>query len=649
MLITLALLTLATNLTSAPTAPAPPCGVNLTDLGTPGNDRIIQHGRCGNNTLSISGADGNDWLAHYGGPGNDILNVNAGFGDDYIYQNGGAGNDQMTADGGDGNDWIVQEGGPGDDVMTIGAGLGNDHIVQRGGAGNDSLTVDAGEGNDTVQIYGGEGNDTIVYDISGGLDIVFIDGGPGYDTLTVNLRNYNLTIKNEVGTILCQFGTGGTTMTIKDIEQLTILDSSGNPLACPGFSTPIIAPAKRDRYSTLSSLPAGYEPFGSSVAISGNIVVVGAPDKDAVYVFIKPGIFWANQTPVATLTGSDTVLGDHFGASVAIDGDTIVIGAPLAKVGSNEVQGAAFIFTKPVTGWAGNLTQTTKLTASDGTAGDEFGTAVGVSGTTITVGARFAAVAGKYGQGAAYVFTNGTQTAKLTASDGAAVDAFGSAVAISSSTIIVGAPWADIGGNLDQGAAYVFVSTVQAAKLTASDATIDQFGAELGIAVAVSGDTVVAGAYHADVGTNLNQGAAYVFVKPGGGWANMTQTGKLTTSDAGVDEFGIAVGIDGTTVVIGSPLGNSSKGAGYVFVMPGGGWANKTQDARLTSSDVDVGSLGASAAINGDTIALGAPAGHYGRGGGYIFTKPGGGWSGNLNQTARLIAGAYLFLPLILR
>ena len=135
---------------------------------------------------------------------------------------------------------------------------------------------------------------------------------------------------------------------------------------------------------------------------------------------------------------------DHFGDSVSISGNTVVVGAHEATVGGNSDQGAAYVFTEPGSGWA-DMTQTAKLTASDGAADDYFGTSVSISGNTVVVGASEPRSA-QHGQGAAYVFTepgsgwaNMTQTAKLTASDGAAGDYFGFSVSISGNTVVVGA------------------------------------------------------------------------------------------------------------------------------------------------------------------------------------------------------------------
>ena len=130
---------------------------------------------------------------------------------------------------------------------------------------------------------------------------------------------------------------------------------------------------------------------------------------------------------------------------------------------------------------------------------------------------------------------------------------------------MVGAPYAAIGGNSDQGAVYVFTDSAsvwtQTAKLTASDgAAGDQFGT----AVSISGNTVVVGAPYAAVGGNSDQGAAYVFTEPGSGWANMTQTAKLTAADgAAGDEFGNSVSISGSMAVVGAYAPGSAATATF--------------------------------------------------------------------------------------
>jgi hypothetical protein len=238
-------------------------------------------------------------------------------------------------------------------------------------------------------------------------------------------------------------------------------------------------------------------------------------------VFTKPSPGWRSGPQAAELTASDGAAGDQLGFSVGMssDGSTVVAGAPGAGVG----RGAAYAFTKPSPGWRSGP-QAAKLTASDGAAFDALGFSVGVSsdGSTVVAGAPAATVGTNPFQGAAYVFTKpstgwatGTQAAKLTASDGAAGGELGFSVGASSdgSTVVAGAP----GTNFAPGATYVFAkpstgwaTETQAARLTASDGTAgDHLGGSVG--ASSDGSTVVAGAPFATVGTNRAQGAAYVF------------------------------------------------------------------------------------------------------------------------------------------
>jgi hypothetical protein len=384
-------------------------------------------------------------------------------------------------------------------------------------------------------------------------------------------------------------------------DMLTIcVDDTDHPY--PLYIDPIIQTAK-----LTPSDGAANDAFGNSIAISGDTVVVGAyyddigtnANQGSAYVFVKPASGWANMTQTAKLTASDGAANDDFGNSVAISGDTVVVGAYLDDIGTNANQGSAYVFVKPASGWA-NMTQTAKLTASDGAANDDFGYSVAISGDTVVVGSYLDDIGANTNQGSAYVFVKPasgwadmTQTAKLTASDGAANDDFGYSVAISVDTVAVGAYFDDIGANTDQGSAYVFVKPAsgwadmtQTAKLTASDgAADDMFGAT----VAVSVDTVVVGTYFSYIGTNGGQGSAHVFVKPASGWANMTQTAKLTASDgAAYDYFGFSVAISGDTVVVGAcydDIGTkTNQGSAYVFTVSASTTSTTTQPSTTTST-----------------------------------------------------------------
>ena len=166
---------------------------------------------------------------------------------------------------------------------------------------------------------------------------------------------------------------------------------------------------------------------------------------------------WSLATQQAKLTASDGAVGDQFGISVAVSGDTALVGASLDDVGSNTDQGSAYVFVRSGTTW----TQQAKLTAADGAASDFFGFSVAVSGDTTVAGAYNDIVSGNSFQGSAYVFSrNGstwTQQTKLTAADGAANDWFGYSVAVSGDTAVAGTVLDDV-GSTDQGSAYVFTA-----------------------------------------------------------------------------------------------------------------------------------------------------------------------------------------------
>jgi hypothetical protein len=338
---------------------------------------------------------------------------------------------------------------------------------------------------------------------------------------------------------------------------------------------------------------AAEDKLGWSVAASDDTIVVGAPlhkvgsnvSQGAAYVFVMPALGWASATQTAELTASGGAAGDALGFSVAVSGDTIVVGAPGHTVGSDPGQGTAYVFVMPASGWAGSLTQTAELTASNGAEGEELGGSVAVSGDTIVVGAPFQPVDSHANQGAAYVFVmptsrwaNTTQTAELTASNGAAGNGLGYSVGVSGDTIVAGAPGHKVDSNVGQGAAYVFVmptlgwaSATQTAELTASDGAADD---ELGYSVGVSDDTVLAGAPFHRVGANAKQGAAYAFAMPTSGWAgSLTQTAELAASDGATeDKLGWSVAASDDTVLAGAPFhrvgANALQGTTYAFVAP---------------------------------------------------------------------------------
>ena len=353
--------------------------------------------------------------------------------------------------------------------------------------------------------------------------------------------------------------------------------------------------------------------FGWSVAISGDTVVVGATledpnnitDAGSVYIFTRSGTTWTQQ---AKIQASDAQASDQFGESVAIDGDTVVVSAQYEDPGNITTAGSAYIFTRSGTTW----TQQAKLVASDYQTNDYFGVKVAISGDTVVVGANAEDTVAT-NAGAAYVFTRSgttwTQQQKIQASDAQASSVFGTSVAIDGNTVVVGASLNDPSSIIDAGAAYVFTRSgttwTQQQKIQASDAQAsDNFGQSVGI----SGNTVVVGAYAEDPNNISGAGSVYIFTRSGTTW---TQQAKLIASDAQAsDLFGQSVAIEGDTVVVGAynedPNNITDAGSAYVFTRSGATW---TQQAKLIASDAQASDLfGQSVGISGNTVVVGAYA-----------------------------------------
>jgi hypothetical protein len=297
------------------------------------------------------------------------------------------------------------------------------------------------------------------------------------------------------------------------------------------------------------------------------------------------------EAPLADLKASDAVATDAFGGgSVAVSGDTAVVGAP-----GHGPYGRAYVFTRTATGWK----QVAEL-EPPGALGSCFGSAVAVSGPTVVV--NDVCYSGDTGMD--YVFTREAtgwrQTAELQGSDTKGNDKFGYPVAISGSTIVAGAFQHDVYA----GRAYVFARTAsgwkQTAELKGSDTVLgDSFGWSVGI----SGSTVVVGASGLASGApswDGSRGRAYVFAKTAGGWK---QTAELKGSDTVAnDAFGSSVAISGSTVVVGAAEA-SRTGRAYVFAETAHGW---TQVAELQGSSA-AGLFGYSVGVSGNTVLVGAP------------------------------------------
>ena len=403
----------------------------------------------------------------------------------------------------------------------------------------------------------------------------------------------------------------------------------------------------RLRYTGLMTTDATGKELKSWVEVRSDQMFLRVDDAGAHYpIVIDPFI------QLAELTASDGAAGDEFGISVSLSGDTAVVGAQDATIGSNSQQGAAYIFIEPAGGWTKTANFTAKLTSSDGLAGDNFGAASAISGNTVVIGACSQSGVCNNGPGKVYVFvkpasgwiTTSTFKAELTASDGVAMDGFGGTLGISGNTVVVGSPQSNGTTGTGPGKAYVFVkpaggwaNMTETAELKASGAKTGDGAAE--VSVANDGAIVFVGAPGTTVGSKAGRGAAYIFLRPVSGWKTTSKfKAKLIASNgAAGDACGfcqagsVCISNDGKTVVAGAPqISGSGPGKAYVYVEPTSGWASTSAyTAELTASGGVAGDvLGWSVSVsrNGGLATFGAIGVNSLTGAVYVFARPSGGW-----------------------
>jgi hypothetical protein len=354
--------------------------------------------------------------------------------------------------------------------------------------------------------------------------------------------------------------------------------------------------------------------FGASVSMAGTTAIIGASGPfggPAAYVFADAEGTWTEQQK---LIPYDTNGSTGFGASVAISDSAAFVGADGASLDCDcsngycsgtltpcVAPGAAYVFTRPGLSWG----QVAKLFAGDGAAGDELGWSMAAAGNAVVVGAPQAMVSGNRAQGAAYVFADTaagwSQQQKLTAADGNAGDSFGMSLAMSATTIVVGAPNASLPCLAlpcqTLGAAYVFVAStagwVLQQKLVPAETT-----GSFGSAVSISNDTVVVGAPAANGGS----GAAFAFTRTGTTWSELP---ALVDPDGTPDAaFGVSVAVSGDTFVVGANF-NEYPGTVYVFQRSAAGFLPVQKLLAQAGSNDD--SFGTTVALVGDTALVGAP------------------------------------------
>ncbi|MGI8788500.1 MAG: FG-GAP-like repeat-containing protein [Pyrinomonadaceae bacterium] len=381
-----------------------------------------------------------------------------------------------------------------------------------------------------------------------------------------------------------------------------------------GLTLPVMASGWTQRQK-ITSTPRGVgAQFGNAVAISGNTMVVGAQfdgttasQAGAAYVYVLSGGIWTQQ---AVLLANDGAAADRFGYSVAISENTIVVGAytddsPLSNAGS------AYVFVRSGTIW----TFQQKLTGSDSTADDQFGSSVAVSGESVVVGANHADLPGNSEAGSAYFYqrsgTVWTQTQKLIPVQGPngviLGDHFGDSAAMSGNRLAIGAS-GDDNPFTSAGAVYVFVESggtyiLQQKIYIPSGANGDSFG----FSVAIEGNTLVGGALqYTPIISQPAFGAAYVYEFNGSSWVSQ---GRLTASDgAQFDRFGYSVAVSNNVIAVGAREDDTAvggdAGSAYIFTRTGATW---TQQQKLSPTDAfNSDRFGVSVALNSGNLVIGA-------------------------------------------
>ena len=345
-----------------------------------------------------------------------------------------------------------------------------------------------------------------------------------------------------------------------------------------------------------------------------------------ILLFILTSITSFSQTPtqneIQKLLASDGTSENRFGHSVSISADRAVVGS-VTDDDNGTNSGSAYVFEFNNGLWI----QTAKLTASDGAANDQFGGSVSISGDKIIIGARFEDNNGSY-SGSAYIFEfyNGVwNETKLTPSNGAGNDSFGNSVSISGNKAIVGA----FGKDNRTGSAYVYQlingTWTETEKFKASDAEVED---NFGFSVSISGDKAIVGSYRDDDNL-IDRGSAYIYELSNGNW-NET---KIIASDAvSGDHFGWSVSISGDKAIVGSYrfTSVSNISSAYIYELNNGSW----NETKISATDGVTGDrFGSSVSISGNKTIVGS---HYdddngtNSGSAYIFELSNGSWTESL-------------------
>ena len=347
--------------------------------------------------------------------------------------------------------------------------------------------------------------------------------------------------------------------------------------------------------------------FGNSVASDGNRIVVGASkcdiqgtDSGAVYIYRSAGSDWVEESVLLPTDGSAY---DYFGTAVEISGNTIIAGA-YGDDDNGSLSGSAYVFTYDGSSWI----EAQKISPTDVSGGDRFGHSVAINGNTVIVGAVYNSDKGtRSGSGYVYRFngTNWIEEANLLASDGASYDFLGHSVAVYGNTAVLGA-YSDDDNGVASGSAYVFdfdgEQWQEKQKLLASDgATGDRFGYD----VAIENNRIVIGAFNDDV-NGSDSGSAYAFNFVDNNWVEET---KIIPSD-GVSsaQFGYSLTLHEDSIWIGANRDTNQItqcGAVYRFSTTESIW--QEEEKLLPSSPTAGTEFGAAIGISASVLVIGSP------------------------------------------
>jgi hypothetical protein len=369
-----------------------------------------------------------------------------------------------------------------------------------------------------------------------------------------------------------------------------------------------------------SGLVAG-DDFGASIAVDGDRAVVGVPGDDlpgkvnagSARVLERSGGAW---TEVAVLAAGDAKANDGFGSSVAISGDLVAIGVPFGDVGATLDAGAVYLYRRDGAG-AWNLEA--KLVRGTPAASDRFGTAVAVRGDFVAVGAPLANALGQADSGELTLFNlTGGWAPTFIATANAASDRFGTSVAIggnaSTPTVAVGTPGDDESGKANCGAVYVYAMTAAGTPSTVTRLigapALKNAGLGDSVSVDAAGTRIAAGAPLADItGVGTDCGLATVWTFSGSSWSgvNVAPADRVAGERFGT---GIRLRPDGLALVAGSPFdtvgGIAKRGSAAVLAFDGTNW--RTHD-RLTlpATGTSPSEFGRAAAWGTAGILVGGP------------------------------------------